>query len=149
MRTATATFFDALMRTQPQLLNDWKAKLWCRFFLLSVFATMFLNDIQKPDFYEAIGLNAHEFDCTVIEKTNETAGRVFPVILDVKHPEFFAGLEKCVKNNENLSAIDSTAAPKVVKTLKKVPYYFSNVVQLVKLYFLKPIDMTAAHGQVR
>ena len=26
-------FFDAVMRAQPQILNDWKARLWCRFFL--------------------------------------------------------------------------------------------------------------------
>ncbi len=27
-------FFDAIMKAQPQFLNDWKAKLWCRFFVL-------------------------------------------------------------------------------------------------------------------
>ncbi len=142
-------FFDALMRTQPQFLNDWKAKLWCRFFLLSVFATMYLNDIQRTDFYEAIGLNTREFEYTVIEKTNETAGRVFPIVLDVKHPEFYSRLETCVKNNENLRAIESANGSKFVKTLKKLPYYLSNGVQLAKLYFIKPIDATATHGQVR
>ena len=142
-------FFDALMRTQPQFLNDWKAKLWCRFFLLSVFATMYLNDIQRSDFYEAIGLNTREFEYTVIEKTNETAGRVFPIILNVQHPKFYDRLETCVKNNENLRAIDSTNAPKFVKTLKKVPYYLSNATQLLSLYLIKPIDMTPQHGQVR
>lgn len=30
-------FFSALMKAQPQFLNDWKAKLWSRFFCLSVF----------------------------------------------------------------------------------------------------------------
>lgn len=29
-------FFSALMKAQPQFLNDWKAKLWARFFCLSV-----------------------------------------------------------------------------------------------------------------
>lgn len=29
-------FFSALLRAQPQFLNDWKAKLWSRFFCLSV-----------------------------------------------------------------------------------------------------------------
>lgn len=29
-------FFSALMKAQPQFLNDWKAKLWSRFFCLSV-----------------------------------------------------------------------------------------------------------------
>ncbi len=142
-------FFDALMRTQPQFLNDLRARLWCRFFLLSVFATMFLNDIQRTAFYEAIGLNTREFEYEVIEKTNETAGRVFPVILNVKHPEFYSRLEKCVSNNEQLRAIDATGAAKPIKTLRKIPYYVSNGVQLLKLFLLKPIDMRAAHGVVR
>ncbi|EOY08875.1 Dicarboxylate diiron protein isoform 2 [Theobroma cacao] len=29
-------FFSALLKAQPQFLNDWKAKLWSRFFCLSV-----------------------------------------------------------------------------------------------------------------
>ncbi len=61
-------FFDAIMRAKPEFLNDWKAKLWCRFFLLSVFVTMYLNDIQRADFYASIGLNARDYDKYVIEK---------------------------------------------------------------------------------
>jgi magnesium-protoporphyrin IX monomethyl ester (oxidative) cyclase len=142
-------FFDALMRTQPQFLNDLKARLWCRFFLLSVFATMYLNDIQRTSFYEAIGLNTREFEYEVIEKTNETAGRVFPLILDIKHPKFYVRLEKCISNNEQLRAIDKTSAPKPIKLLRKLPYYVSNGLELLQLYFIKPIDMRAAHGVVR
>jgi magnesium-protoporphyrin IX monomethyl ester (oxidative) cyclase len=142
-------FFDALMRTQPQFLNDLKARLWCRFFLLSVFATMYLNDIQRTAFYEAIGLNTREFEYEVIEKTNATAGRVFPIILDIHHPEFYQRLETCVSNNEQLRAIDATGAPKVLKTLRKLPYYLSNGVQLLKLYLIKPIDVRSTHGVAR
>ena len=45
-------FFDAIMKAQPQMLNDWQAKLWSRFFLLSVFATMYLNDIFTVIVYQ-------------------------------------------------------------------------------------------------
>ncbi|MEL7316762.1 MAG: magnesium-protoporphyrin IX monomethyl ester (oxidative) cyclase, partial [Cyanobacteria bacterium J06559_3] len=58
-------FFAALMKSQPQFLNDWRARLWCRFFLLSVFATMYLNDLQRKDFYAAIGLDARTYDIEV------------------------------------------------------------------------------------
>jgi len=60
--------------------------------LLTVgFVTMYLNDIQRSGFYAAIGLDAREYDIYVIKKTNETAARVFPVMLDVENPEFYSG----------------------------------------------------------
>jgi magnesium-protoporphyrin IX monomethyl ester (oxidative) cyclase len=134
-------FFDAVLRAQPQFLNDWRAKLWCRFFLLSVFATMYLNDIQRSSFYELLGLNTREYDKEVIWETNRTAAKIFPIILDVDNPKFYVGLEKCIDNNEKLAAIGATESPKFVKLAKKLPYYISNGVELLKLYFLKPIDV--------
>ncbi|PSB02217.1 magnesium-protoporphyrin IX monomethyl ester (oxidative) cyclase [Merismopedia glauca] len=142
-------FFDAIMKAQPSILNDWKAKLWCRFFLLSVFATMYLNDTQRADFYAVLGLNAREYDKEVIEKTNETAGRVFPVILDVKQPAFYDRLEVCVKNNEKLTAIAQSNSPKVLQLLQKLPLYVANGWQFVQLYLMKPIDMTPLEGTVK
>jgi magnesium-protoporphyrin IX monomethyl ester (oxidative) cyclase len=133
-------FFDAVMRAQPQTLNDWKARLWCRFFLLSVFATMFLNDIQRTRFYESLGFNTREFEYQVIKKTNESASKVFPIKLDVEHPEFYSRLEVCIKNNEKLSVISESNAPGFVKLLQKLPLYVSNGWNLLKLYLIKPID---------
>ena len=142
-------FFDALMQSQPQFLNDWKARLWSRFFLLSVFATMYLNDVQRSGFYESLGLDAREYDKFVIKQTNETAGRVFPVILNVEHPDFYNRLEKCVVNNQKLSAISASNAPAPVKLLQKLPHYVSNGVQLIKMYLVKPIRVDNLAGSVR
>lgn len=142
-------FFDAIMRAQPDILKDWKARLWCRFFLLSVFATMFLNDIQRADFYAALGLDAREYDIHVIKKTNETAARVFPVMLNVEHPEFFQRLDTCTENNVKLAEIANSNAPGFVKFFQKLPLYLSSGTQLVRLYFMKPIDTAAWEGSVR
>ncbi|HEY9295151.1 MAG TPA: magnesium-protoporphyrin IX monomethyl ester (oxidative) cyclase, partial [Phormidium sp.] len=142
-------FFDAIMKAQPQTLNDWKAKLWCRFFLLSVFVTMYLNDIQRADFYATIGLNARDYDIYVIEKTNETAGRVFPVMLDVNNPEFYQRLDLCVQNNAKLTEIVNSNQPKFLQLLRKLPLYISNGWQFLRLYFMKPIDVTSLQGTVK
>ncbi len=142
-------FFDAIMKAQPDTLNDWKARLWCRFFLLSVFATMYLNDVQRSGFYAVLGLDAREYDKLVIEKTNDTAGRVFPVILDVNKPEFYERLEVCVANNEKLRAIDASNAPAPLKLLQKLPCYLSNGLELIKMYFIKPIRVDHLEGTVR
>lgn len=142
-------FFDAIMRAQPNTLNDWKARLWCRFFLLSVFATMYLNDTQRSGFYESIGLNARDYDKEVIDKTNDTAGRVFPIVLDVHNPEFYNRLETCVSNNQKLREVDASNAPSLIKTLRKLPTYVSNGWQFLKLYLMKPIRVDKLEGTVR
>src|ERR687886_790915 len=142
-------FFDAIMKAQPQFLNDWKAKLWSRFFLLSVFATMYLNDIQRADFYASLGLDAREYDKYVIEKTNETSARVFPVILDVDKAEFYDRLEICIKNNEKLGAIASSNSPKFLQFFQKLPLYVSNGWQFLRLYLMKPIETASLQGVAR
>jgi len=170
-------FFDAVMRSRPQTLDQprtwtqrlrelpfslsgkaWRRffmvtlvppKLWCRFFLLSVFATMYLNDVQRADFYAALGLDAREYDKHVIQKTNETAGRVFPIVLDVDDPRFYEHLEVCVRNNERLAEIANSEQSGLVKFFQKVPLYLSNLGQFAKLFFMKPIDVTTLQGQVR
>ncbi|MFP4121272.1 magnesium-protoporphyrin IX monomethyl ester (oxidative) cyclase [Coleofasciculus sp.] len=142
-------FFDAIMKAQPQMLNDWQAKLWSRFFLLSVFVTMYLNDIQRSGFYRSIGLDAREYDKHVIKKTNETAGRVFPVILDVEHPKFYERLEVCIGNNEKLTEIANSNSPKFVQFFKKLPYYVSNGWQFLRLYLIKPMEVASQQGVVR
>ena len=142
-------FFDAMMKSQPHILNDWRAKLWCRFFLLSVFATMYLNDIQRSGFYRCLGLDAREYDIHVIKKTNETAGRVFPITLNVEDPEFYNRLDVCVENNRKLASIANSDSIKPVKFLKKLPLYVSSGWQLVKLYFKKPLDAASTQGMAR
>lgn len=132
-------FFDAVLRANPQFLSGLKARLWCRFFLLSVFATMFLNDLQRSGFYAAIGLDARDYDIEVIKRTNETAGRVFPVILDVENPEFYERLDRCAANNIKLSEIAASNEPGFVKTLQKLPLLLNTAWQLIALYLMPPI----------
>lgn len=137
-------FFDAIMKAVPKTVNGLKARLWCRFFLLAVFATMYIRDVQRKEFYEAIGLDAREYDRYVIDETNKTAGRVFPVMLDVNNPKFYDRLEICIQNNGKLEAIASGNAPAPLKLLQKLPYYLSNGVQFLTLFLMKPLKSTEA-----
>jgi magnesium-protoporphyrin IX monomethyl ester (oxidative) cyclase len=95
-----------------------------------------------------LGFTTRDFEREVINKTNRSAGKVFPVIIDVDHPRFYPSLETCVSNNEKLATIGASSAPAPIKFLKKLPYYASTVTQLLKLYFIKPIDMEKIHGTV-
>ncbi|HEY9881829.1 MAG TPA: magnesium-protoporphyrin IX monomethyl ester (oxidative) cyclase [Leptolyngbyaceae cyanobacterium] len=141
-------FFSAIMKTQPSIVTDWKAKLWCRFFLLSVFATMYLNDLQRKDFYAAIGLNARDYDIEVIKKTNDTSARVFPVILNVEHPDFIKRLDVAAAANAKLSAVSESNQPAPLKFLSRLPHIANIGWQVICLYFMKPIDVVSKRGEV-
>ncbi len=137
-------FFDAVMQAVPSTVNGLKARLWCRFFLLAVFATMYIRDVQRTEFYEALGLDTREYDKHVIRETNLTAGRVFPVILDTENPVFYERLERCVENNQQLQKIAEGGAIAPIQLLQKLPYYVSNGVQFAALFLMKPFKSTEA-----
>ncbi|KAK8649217.1 hypothetical protein V6N13_129951 [Hibiscus sabdariffa] len=133
-------FFSALMKAQPQFLNDWKAKLWSRFFCLSVYVTMYLNDCQRTAFYEGIGLNTKEFDMHVIIETNRTTARIFPAVLDVENPEFKRRLDKMVEINEKILAVGETDDIPLVKNLKRIPLIAALASELLATYLMPPIE---------
>ncbi|MED6171948.1 cardiolipin synthase [Stylosanthes scabra] len=133
-------FFSALMKAQPQFLNDWKAKLWARFFCLSVYVTMYLNDCQRTAFYEGIGLDTKEFDMHVIIETNRTTARIFPAVLDVENPEFKRKLDRMVEINEKILAVGETDDIPLVKNLKRIPLVAALVSELLAAYLMPPIE---------
>ena len=133
-------FFAALLKSQKHLLNTYESRLWSKFFLLSVFATMYLNDLQRTDFYSTIGLDARQFDKYVIRKTNQSSAILFPVVLDVDHPDFFNYLEDCSTINENLIKIEKEEIPDILKQVKKFPSNIQMFFKLAQLYFLPAIE---------
>ena len=132
-------FFAALLKSQPKFLNNNTSKLWCRFFLLSVFATMYLNDFQRSDFYKSIGLDARQYDIQVIKKTNESASRIFPVALDIDNPSFFKYLDICASQNKLLIELHNENNM-IVHNIKKLYIYSSIASNLLKLYLIPPIE---------
>lgn len=133
-------FFAALIKSQKHLLNTYESRLWSKFFLLSVFVTMYLNDIQRKDFYSTIGLDARQFDIHVIRKTNQSSGNLLPVILDVDHPSFIPLLEECSNINISLIDIDKAENSDFLKIFKKLPSNINMVIKLLQLYLLPAIE---------
>jgi len=133
-------FFAALLKSQRPLLNTYESRLWCKFFLLSVFVTMYLNDLQRSEFYSTIGLDAKQFDKHVIRKTNQSSGTLFPIILDVENPKFFELMDICAVANQKLIDIEKENNFDLLKLFNKIPAYFSMVSGLLRLYFLPAIE---------
>jgi len=136
-------FFTALLKNQKQLVdpNDWEAKIWSRFFCLSVYVTMYLNDHSRSTFYEAIGLDTKQFNKHVIIETNRTTARIFPSTVDVEHPDFFKRLDALVVTNTKLAALNKETGP--LTALKKIPVIISFALQLIAILLMKSVDSGA------
>lgn len=139
--------FAAIMKARPETLNEWDAKLWSRFFCLSVYITMYLNDHQRSSFYESIGLDTTKFNQHVIIETNKSTARLFPAVPDVEHPDFFPKMDKLIAWNKQILAIKASDSPAALQQLQTAPIIAQMVAEVASIFFMKPLDTGSASFQ--
>ena len=92
-----------LMRADPKLLRGHN-KLWIRFFLLSVYATMYVRDHGRPVFHAALGMDPTEYDFEVFSICNQICRQVYPVELAIDDPAFRRGMDDLLVASRRVDA---------------------------------------------
>jgi magnesium-protoporphyrin IX monomethyl ester (oxidative) cyclase len=102
--------FAILMRVVPGTLEGLN-KYWIRFFLLAVYATMWVRDHMRPKFFEAMGMDPDVYDMSVFEKTSAISKQVFPLEIDIHNPAFRTNLDIMLENTLALQRLGDARGP--------------------------------------
>ena len=137
--------FALLMRADPKLTTGVN-KLWIRFFLLSVYATMYVRDHARPAFHAALGVDPTEYDYQVFRICSEISKQVFPVMLDIDHPAFRSGMERMREITVGLAAAKAQGG--VIGACKRAGLIAAAAATFARLYFV-PVAGNVAPAQVR
>jgi magnesium-protoporphyrin IX monomethyl ester (oxidative) cyclase len=123
------------MRANPHVLTGLN-KYWVRFFLLAVFATMYVRDHARPAFHTALQIDPAEYGFKVFRLTTEISRQVFPITLDLDNPKFKAGLDRLLMINDKVLA--AVAQGGIIGRVKKTAYTAAAAATFLRLYLLTP-----------
>jgi magnesium-protoporphyrin IX monomethyl ester (oxidative) cyclase len=137
--------FALIMRAHPHLLRGGNL-LWVRFFLLAVYATMYVRDHTRPMLHHAMGLESTEYDYTVFRITNEISRQVFPISLDIDHPAFRAGMERLFHIQTRMDAAKARGG--LLGTLQRGAWAVAGALTFARLYVL-PVQKHELPADVR
>ncbi len=135
--------FALLMRADPKLTQGLN-KLWIRFFLVAVYATMYVRDHARPKFHEALGIDPTEYDYQVYRICSDITRQVFPVVLDSDSPVFRRQMERILAANRAVAA----AGRGPLGLARKAAAFVAIGWGMVRLYTL-PTVTNAIPAQVR
>ena len=137
--------FALLMRADPKLLQGHN-KLWIRFFLCAVYATMYVRDHNRPVLYDAFGIDPTAYDFKVFNITTLITRQVFPLALDTDAPKFRALLEKM---REISAGIDATRERKGLgAAIRRFGLTCAAGLTFARLY-LQPVESNALPAATR
>ena len=137
--------FALIMRSQPHLLKGVNL-YWMRFFILAVFATMYVRDHTRPMMHHAMGLDSGEYDHTVFRITSDISRQVFPIEVDIDHPVFKVCLARLLEFS--IAAAKAKERGGVLGTLTHGLCTVRAVLTFARLYFL-PVKTHTLPEQVR
>ncbi len=144
--------FALMMKANPHLLRGHN-KLWIRFFLLAVYATMYVRDHMRPELNKAMGFDPTDYDMRVLDITSQITRQIFPFTLSLDDPRFRKGLDRLAR----IGAASAEARKRggVVGAVKRLGLAVAGASDFARLYLLPvtsneiPDDVRMAPGWLR
>ncbi len=127
--------FALLMRADPKLLQG-ANKLWIRFFLLSVYATMYVRDHNRPVFHKALGVHPAEYGYEVFSICTEISKQVFPVELDTDDLRFRKAMEELRLASVGIETAKARGG--IAGATGRAKYMAKAGFSFARMYFMKP-----------
>jgi magnesium-protoporphyrin IX monomethyl ester (oxidative) cyclase len=137
--------FALIMRANPHLLRGGNL-LWIRFFLLAVYATMYVRDHTRPMLHHAMGLESTDYDYRVFAITNEISKQVFPITLDIDNPTFRAGMDRLFRIQTRIN--EAKAQGGLLGKLRQGIWAVAGAATFARLYAL-PVHRHQLPAQMR
>ncbi len=137
--------FALIMRANPHLLRGANL-LWVRFFLLAVYATMYVRDHTRPALHIAMGLDPEAYDWKVFDITTEITKQVFPISLDTNNPAFRAGLRRLLEASDGVTRAKAQGG--LMGLVKRAGWSLVAAATFAKLY-VRPVMRHDLPAQMR
>lgn len=125
--------FALLMRSTPKLLNGVN-RLWIRFFLLAVYATMYVRDHSRPEFHKALGVSPTDYDRKVLQITSDITKQVFPFTINLDDPRLWEGFEKLRKISDEVDRLRQVGG--VFSAIKRGALAIAATATFLRIYML-------------
>jgi magnesium-protoporphyrin IX monomethyl ester (oxidative) cyclase len=129
--------FALIMKANPHLLRGHN-RLWIRFFLLAVYATMYVRDHTRPEMHKALGFDPTDYDMKVLGITSEISKQIFPFTLNLDDPRFRSGLDRLVRINARTLAAKAQGGP--LGLLKRAGLAVAGAAVFCRLYTLPVVS---------
>ena len=121
------------MRSTPKLLSGGN-RLWIRFFLLAVYATMYVRDHSRPEFHKALGVSPTDYDRKVLEITSDITKQVFPFTINLDDPRIWECFEKLRKISDEVDHLKQVGG--VFSAIKRGALAIAATATFLRLYML-------------
>ena len=134
--------FALLMRANPNLLAGGN-RLWIRFFLIAVYATMYVRDHSRPEFHKALGVSPTDYDRQVLKITSDISKQVFPFTINLDDPRIWLGFNKLRKISDEVEELKQRGG--ILSTLRRGGLAISAALTFLEIYLVPVVPNELPH----